>query len=91
MISQTPQDFSQHKPLFDTLTAYVTSCSGYSFVGTDGPLVCAEFLFPGGKFPLAIDPRKTIAHNIMLLDSAVKLNEFMASIPQVRPLPFALK
>ena len=86
MISQVPQDFSLFKPLFDTLTAHVTLCSGYTFVGTDGPLVCAEFRFPGGKFPLAIDPRKTIAHNIMLLDSAVKLNEFMASIPMVRPM-----
>ena len=77
-------DLSQHKPLFDALTAYVTGCSGYTLVGTYEHLVCAEFKYPGGKFPLALDPQKPIPHNVNILHKALLLNRFLADLPRLK-------
>ncbi len=86
MSQQNPQDFSKHKPYFDTLISY-TQCTGYTFIGTKNSLVCAEFRFAGGgKFPLALNPQEGIAHNVDVLQRAIGLMQFMDSIPQLRPL-----
>ncbi len=86
MNHDNPQDLSKHKPYFDNLIAY-TQCTGYTFIGTKNGLVCAEFRFAGGgKFPLAINPQEGIAHNVDVLQRAIGLMQFMASITQLRTL-----
>lgn len=76
----------QYKPLFDAITARVSECSGYVFVGTANGLVCAEFRFPGGKFPLALDPCKPLPYLVDLVQRGLKVCQIVSRIPQVKPL-----
>lgn len=76
-------------PLFDTLTAHVTECSGYTLLAASGVLVCAEFKYPGGSVPLALDPTKPAPHNVRILRGAIRLSQMVASVPVLRPLPVA--
>jgi len=89
MPQQNPQDkkpdFSPFKPLFDQLTAHVSGCSGYTFECLHGSLVLATFKYPGGHFPLAIDPEKPFAHNVKVLQGAIRLNQYVARLPVLVP------
>lgn len=82
---ETSPDYPKFKALFDQLTAHVSGCSGYTFECLHEGLVLAQFRFPGGHFPLAIDPEKPFAHNVKVLQGAIRLNQYVARLPVLVP------
>lgn len=73
-------DLSKFRPLLDTITSYVTLCSGYDLVCYESSYLGVEFKYPGGVMPLAIDPTRPVPYLVKMLTKAIPIHQAIMAL-----------